>query len=261
MEKVTKKMDLSLVEIYKMNSVSSVNKSTLKALRSRFLLNEDNNLSDLGKRYVISKMPLINQCSELSLNYEVINLPYDGNPEPALLGYFNSLGYIGVSCEGTGILTVLKALMLDKLAYYNTFNSREDACTRYLEAQLKIQKDNISEIISSISSVNKNKYISNFKEIISTSRVGFEYPEVTTEFASAMYDAIDLELFISIAKKISEDPYQYRNGWPDLTLVKGREVLFIEVKTKDRLHDSQLITIPVMRNIIPFEFSVKKVIR
>ena len=79
------------------------------------------------------------------------------------------------------------------------------------------------------------------------------------EFADAMYDAINSNIYISVAKKIAEDPYAYRNGWPDLTLVKGNKVLFVEVKTKDKLHDSQLVTIPVMRDIIPFVFKVCRI--
>lgn len=50
-------------------------------------------------------------------------------------------------------------------------------------------------------------------------------------------------------------------SWPDLTIVKGNEVKFIEVKTTDKLHKSQLVTIPTFRKIIPYDFSVCRVIR
>ena len=33
--------------------------------------------------------------------------------------------------------------------------------------------------------------------------------------------------------------FGYRAGWPDLTLVKGNDVMFVEVKTTDKLHASQ----------------------
>ena len=149
--------------------------------------------------------------------------------------------------------------MLDKLAELNYFGEREDACTRYLEAQFTILKDNISEIISEIKPVTKSRYISNFQEIISKPFIATEYPELSIEYAGALFDAIDKESFIKIAKKIAEDPYTYRNGWPDLTLVKDNIVSFVEVKTTDKLHESQLITIPAMKNLVPFDFSVCKV--
>ena len=53
---------------------------------------------------------------------------------------------------------------------------------------------------------------------------------------------------------ITSNGYTYGNGWPDLTLIKDNEVLFIEVKTTDKMHESQLITIPEMRSITAFKF-------
>jgi len=256
---MTKQMNQYVLDTYENDSTQSINKSTLKALRDRNILGTDDKLTDFGKRYAISRMPLAKQCSELSLEYETIRLSYNGKPESALLDYYKALGYIGISSEGIGILTVLKALMLDKLAQHNSFDDRADACTRYLEAQLTILKDKTDEIISSISSVSKKKYIRNFQEIICKPFITSEYPELSVEFADAMYDAINSNIYISVAKKIAEDPYAYRNGWPDLTLVKGNKVLFVEVKTKDKLHDSQLVTIPVMRDIIPFVFKICRI--
>lgn len=261
MKTMTKQMNRSVLDIYADDSVDNVNSSTLKALRDRSLLGIDDRLTDLGKRYALSRMPLAKQCSELSLQYDTVALPYDGTPEAALLDHYNSLGYIGISSEGMGILTVLKALMLDKLAHYNPFRDRGDACTRYLEAQLAILEDNADELILSMSSVSKRRYVSNFEELLSKSSIASECPELSTEFALAMYDAIDIDLYIAIARKIAEDPYTYRAGWPDLTLVKGDDVLSIEVKTTDTLHDSQLLTIPVMRHILPFPFRVSRITR
>lgn len=254
-------MEKSLLNIYNLGSTDDTNKSTLKALYARKLISEENQLNEYGRRYAITKMPLKQQCSEISLPFGEVKLDYTGKPEPALLAHYQTLGYIGISCEGIGILTVLKALMLDKLTEYNAFNEREDACTRYLEAQFTILEKNINDVILSISSVTKDQFINNFNEIISTPFISSEYPELNIEFAIAMYEAIDKNIYINVARKVAEDPYTYRNGWPDLTLVKDKKVFFIEVKTTDKLHDSQLITIPEMRNILPFEFSLCKILK
>ena len=74
-----------------------------------------------------------------------------------------------------------------------------------------------------------------------------------------MFDSIEREVYVKLAKKIAEDSYLYRNGWPDLTLVKNGTVKFIEIKVNDKLHESQLITIPIMKNILPFEFSICRI--
>lgn len=258
---MTKEINQFVLNIYTDNSIGSIKKSVLNTLRNADLLGSDDRLTASGEVYAISMMSLTKQCSELSLEYETINISYEGRPEKALLVYYESLGYIGISSEGSGILTVLKAFMLDKLAQYNSINNRNDACTRYLEAQLTILKEKKEEIISSISSVSKTRYLSNFQEIISQPFIAIEYPELNLEFASAMYDAININIYIALANKFIEDPYKYRSGWPDLTLIKGNEVQFIEVKTSDKLHASQLITIPIMRKILPFTFRVCKVTR
>lgn len=254
-------MEQTILEVYKGNSTLNINKSTFKALQERSLLNADYTITDSGLLYVISKLPLTKQCSELRLELKNINLSYEGKVETALLNYYQSLGYYGSSLEGIGISTVLKALMLDKLAIYNAFEDRVDACSRYLEAQFTILENKVDEIIMSIPSVSKNKYLNNFKEIINNAYIASCYPELSIDFANAMYDAINSEIFIKVAKKMAENPYLYRKGWPDLTLVKGNEVLFIEVKTNDKLHESQLITIPAMREVLPYNFSVCKVTR
>lgn len=259
MKKLTTLMKKSILKIYSIRTTDGINKSTIKALKQRGILDITDQLTGFGERYAISQLPLTKQCEEISLELNTVKLQYRGKPEPALLSHYKSLGYIGVSCEGIGVLTVLKALMLDKLTKYNSFNDREDACTRYLEAQFTILKEKIDEIISEIKLVTKNRFISNFKEIISKPFIAHEYPELSVEFASALFDAMDKELFIKVANKLAEDPYTFRNGWPDLTLIKDGIITFIEVKTTDKLHESQLITIPIMRSMLPYKFSVCRI--
>jgi len=261
LKKLTKQMNNSILELYDKSSEACINKSTLKALKERHLLNDNYCLSKVGKNYAISKMPLKRQCSEMSLDLEIIDLPYAGKPEPALLGKFKSLGYIGSCLEGIGIFTVLKALMLDKLAEHNAFQSRSDACTRYLEAQFTILENKTDDVISSIEWITENRFIDNFQEIITKPFIASKYSDLSLEFGLAMFRAIDTKVLTSLAKLIATDPYSYRNGWPDLTLVKNDSVLFVEVKTSDKLHGSQIATIPIVRNILPYDFKVIKVVR
>lgn len=207
----------------------------------------------------MKKSALERQCEELSLPLEELDLNYDGKPEPAVLMYFESFGYVGSCIEGITFHTVLKALMLNKLAEINTFNERADACTRYLEAQLTIHKDKLPEIIGSIEDVSKQTFCFNLKEILQQPFIKNEYPALSFECCEALFDAVDLDTFTKVAEKFSEAPYTYRSGWPDLTLVKGSEVRFVEVKTTDKLHQSQLVTIPALRECLPYDFSVYRV--
>lgn len=207
------------------------------------------------------RISLAEQCKALSLDLIEMNLSYQGRPEPALLKHFENMGYVGSHIEGYTFQTVLKALMLDKLAELNTFSSRDDACTRYLEAQLTIHKEKVMELISSIRETSRAKFLKNVKEILKQPFIQREYSGLTEKCCIAIFDAVDTEVFIQAANKFAEDPYTYRAGWPDLTLVKGKEVQFIEVKTTDKLHSSQLTTIPAFMQVFPYKFSVYKVLK
>lgn len=209
----------------------------------------------------MARLSLEQQCKNISLELHEISLQYEGDPEPALLRYFESLGYIGSHVEGATILTALKALMLDALTEHNIFQDRKDACCRYLEAQLTILKDRTDLLVSSIAKTNRKSFIRNANEILSQSFIKGLYPSLTVDCLLAIFDAIDTNVFQNVVIKISEDPYGYRAGWPDLTIVKDKEVQFIEVKTTDKLHNSQLNTIPVMMSVLPYKFSVYRLTR
>lgn len=204
-------------------------------------------------------MSLIKQCEKLSLQYEEVELNYSGRPEKAALEFFEEQGYVGYCNEGSLILNVLKALMLDKLAELNIFKDRGDACSRYLEAQLTILSEHTDVLVNSIKQTNREKFITNFQEIINTPYIKSKYPELSIDIAIAVFDALGINDFINVAYKISENPYNFRKGWPDLTIIKNKELRFVEVKTTDKLKKSQIETIPEMNSILPCLFSVLKV--
>ena len=207
----------------------------------------------------MAQTTLEKQCSDLNIDLLEICLDYDDSPEKAALSYFESLGFIGSYIEGFTILTVLKALMLDKLTELNHFKNRNDACTRYLEAQLTILKENQQEIIQTIPNVNSRHFNKNLVEIVEQVYIREAYPELSLDCCRALYNAIESETFINLAKTFCEDPYKYRKGWPDLTIVREKEVFFVEIKTKDKLLQSQIETIEKFNGVLPYEFSVLRI--
>jgi hypothetical protein len=208
------------------------------------------------------KGSLLNQCQLLNLRLQIIELNDVGQPEYAVCKYFKSQGYAGAYCEGGAILIALKALCLDSLAEHNTFNSRSDACNRFFEAQCLILNDKKHVLLEAIRNTSKLRFIDNFKEIYSKRyRVRGYYPGLTVDFMSKLYDGVDSYTFCNIASRFMDDPYLFRKGWPDLTLIRGNELRFIEVKTTDRLHENQIVTIQAMRDVISSEFSVVKVVK
>jgi hypothetical protein len=69
------------------------------------------------------------------------------------------------------------------------------------------------------------------------------------------FQSISATRLHSIAKIFATDPYEYRKGWPDLTLWRDGAIAFKEVKAPgDKLHASQKNTIENL--LLPLEFPV-----
>lgn len=206
-------------------------------------------------------MSIETQCKELSLKLDILELNYRNRPEEAVLEHFKTKGYVGTSNEGFMLQNTLKALILDELARFNTFNSRDDACTRFLEAQLTIHKHHTDEIINSIKNVSRLRFKNNLVEIMSALKsIGMDNG-LSLEVGLALFDALNTETFVNLAGKFSEEPYTYRKGWPDLTLVRNSKVKLVEVKTTDKLHGSQIKTIPMLSDMLGNNISVLKLIK
>lgn len=249
--KLTTEMRKALCVILR-EGYTNAHPSTVKALISRGLVTPDRLLTPEGKRQCIALLPLQEQCMVMGLEYEVIpNLKGHGRPEIAALKYYEKNGFVGSSCEGGAILLLIRAAALDKLTELNTFKSREDACTRFTEAQLVIHKDSSEEILFAIRSTTLQQVVEGFKEIYRSLFVQDCYPNLTHEVISALFLSLGRTKIAEIASVMMEESGGYRAGWPDLTLTNGVEMIWAEVKTTDKLHMSQITTISRMKPILP----------
>lgn len=259
---LTNSMKKILMDAYSGNCVSSANKTQLKGLISRKYLNNEFNITEKGELYIISTLPLLAQCEKLSLPMQVLEWDKSKKPEIWALQYFSNLGFVGAYCEGGAIGLVLKGLCLDELTktsyFYGTcINAREDACLAGIVTLAGKNEDQLNSIMKEIYKTNRSKYLSACEEILSYPAINEWYPGLSMSFIEKMFDAFTKDEYCLIAKWIAMNP-EHRNGWPDLTLVKEGMVRFIEVKTTDKLHNSQLITIPAIKQLINTEIQVIK---
>jgi len=222
----------------------------------------------------LSSFSLIQQCKFLGLDIIAHKSAkklqnnkwylHDGkivnSPEQYAFNIMQKEGYEGSFCEGGAILTLLKAASLNYLAKVNIFNERNDACTRYLEAQFTIYNDKIDKIISEIMEATEFSICNNFEEIYSYSSIRSIYPGLNSKVIIGIWKAIGRSRLLEIVNLFSKNPYTYRSGWPDLTLYKGEEILFLEVKTTDKLHKSQITIINEIINPIKLNCKVLRLI-
>jgi hypothetical protein len=69
------------------------------------------------------------------------------------------------------------------------------------------------------------------------------------------------QLLHGIAEIFAKDSYRYRRGWPDLTLWRGRELLFVEVKAPgDNLVDSQKVVAREVAQPLALDFLLLEVL-
>lgn len=195
------------------------------------------------------KLSLDKQCDELKISLETLLLDYANDhwmvhgvkyarPESAALAQFRTTHWVGTDCEGTAVLMLMKAACLDYLASVNTFSCREDACIRYFEAQCIIHREKSKDIISEIERADETTVRSNLSEIIAQPRYSTIYPAMEVDTLIAIWKAMTSSWLAHYASLLLVDS-SLRAGWPDLTLARGDALLFIEVKTSDKLHASQ----------------------
>jgi len=143
-------------------------------------------------------------------------------------------------CEGGSVLLLMKAAALDTLARLNTFNDRDDAINRYLEAQMVILADHTTEIIETVRTITPDVLARNVKELSESAMLQSFFPRVNQQFMLELFDHLGGNKLADILQAFSAAPYDYRAGWPDLIVLQNRMIKFVEVKTSDKLLESQL---------------------
>lgn len=217
------------------------------------------------------KLSLPKQCESLGIPLEILVLDHtregwivDGvayrNPELAAFTNFRAQGYDGMHCEGSAVISLMKCACLDYFSErawigvqkqkLQESESRIYACTGGFDGLCNMHEENIDEILATISLATDAIMQKHIQEFVSAVTGGGVY-EGITGFFSVMTEqglwaiwkalgAVGLAKFAQIY--LQEDPSDFRAGWPDLTIVKDVNLRFVEVKTSDKIHASQLDT-------------------
>ena len=164
----------------------------------------------------------------------------EGRAEDVAIGLARRDDERGSACEGDSVKTLMKAASFEVLARHNLFGDRVDAARRYFEAQCATLVDRRAEIIGEIRSSTPTDIANALEEILAVSDQGASKVPLSAAFIMDLYDILGADRLADIAEIFFKRPYDYRAGWPDLTLVSRFGVRFVEVKTTDLFHDSQI---------------------
>ncbi|MFM9901535.1 MAG: VRR-NUC domain-containing protein [Polaromonas sp.] len=211
--------------------------------------------------------PLVTTATKLGIKHIEIQLNRSNHPrqwlnpltgkscsvEQAVLDGFSVDGWRGFSGEGGLILNLIKSMSFKVVA------PRHRAT--YIEAlyaqNVAFAEDRYEKafLLETLASSDEATIIKNFdfmasshvvtegyggsSSINKTSMLDF-FPGLEQWMFVGLFRAAGTQLIHRIASKFSEDPYEYRRGWPDITMWRDEELRFVEVKApRDKIQASQ----------------------
>jgi hypothetical protein len=193
--------------------------------------------------------------------------------EAAVLGKYEIDGWKGYAEEGGLILNLIKSMSFPKIKnrhraifieaiYAQNYAFEED----HFEKSWLL--DNIRN--ADLKRIQKNYRVMASRKPYSWRESGITFTKTTSMldyFPSLrewmfceLYENLGLDVIYQIAEKFSENPYEYRKGWPDLTIWKEGKVRFLEIKGPgDRLQSSQITNIQEFMKPLGLDYSLVEV--
>ena len=109
-------------------------------------------------------------------------------------------------------------------------------------------------LIANVEAVDLERIARNWRIISATAgHSPAYYPRVAWEHVEGLFCTLGASRLAQIAQIFATAPYDLRAGWPDLTLWRGNEIRFVEVKSpSDGMHASQARLISAV--LVPLGF-------
>jgi hypothetical protein len=222
-------------------------------------------ITEKGLVVAISYLPLDEQCEALGIELENKQIDIDRRAETSALDYYIKQGYRGCYSEGMIIGVILYCLCCKKLFPLDLVKvNKGSGYSRGFISFTEYSDTYRSELINLIENADEKIVKKNFKKILKKQYYYFrklwESQGINEELVIKIYNALGNKEFVNIGKLYFKGPFVYQKGWPDLAIVMYNRAKFIEVKTKDKLRRSQIITISDLKRSTGLDISVLKVI-
>lgn len=256
-----KKMDERIVraqELLEKQKIKPQNKPSLRDKKSKININAS-----------FSSLPLQEQCSLLGIQLNQISLKWDDNTkkydfdktiqikkvEEAVMYSLRKQGFQGTFYELHPLMQIMQAGCLPYLEESSKKLFEENYRARTFSAQIDMYGLDKKKLVNLITTCHRDTLLEKWKEIYADSSVQKWFPGITVEDISALLTGIPQKTFFQILDAVLKDPLNNSAGWPDIFAYDGDKLRLIEVKTTDKLRESQKYTyIKVIREIgIPVE--------
>ncbi len=232
----------------------------------------------------MSKSPALSRAAE-KLGISYVEIPLSRGPqknwtcpqsgrflsvEEAALAHFRMDGWRGYSGEGGLLLNLIKAMSFKNVAPRNR--------ATYIEAlyaqNVAFSEDrfSVARLLEQVANADRHVVESNFDLMASRETLVVQYEGFSSASSTSMLDffpGLERWMFVEllavagnallhrIASKFAQAPYEYRRGWPDITMWRSDELRFVEIKAPgDRLHESQRTIINEFAKPLGLHFSL-----
>lgn len=274
-------MKHALRKLLREEAKAIVSRSTIQALRARGLVDRRGALTETGTAYAVSLCPLHEQAARLGIPFRQESIARSGSrPEIDLLRRYRAKGADGCFTEGGIVSVLLYCIWLDTLLDCAEYAMREWRAGRRharVVESMYYNRYNVfgyfdfaaafpavrRALIRAINHSDKQQVIRSYRKIESwradDTWFPYGYYGITEKLVVALFEILGPNRLRRIAMLFLEDPYLYSKGWPDLLVIKDGVPRFIEVKTTDRLHVSQIIVMPDMMAAGDLEFEILRI--
>jgi hypothetical protein len=209
----------------------------------------------------IISLSLADQCRHLCIPLHTLKVDKIERPEHDVLNEYRKAGWTGAACEGATLKFLSKACIW-KTHTLSVEHRLSITPAMFLHGDLykKETREKIfDEITQTPLEIIKNRYSDHFaffKKVLPSTALA------KPDDAIQILINIGRENFFELIEMIVDHPMHSHAGWPDLTLVRGNEVKLVEVKVKDKLHNTQIRLISqISRQKIPLQLEVNRLVR
>jgi hypothetical protein len=198
----------------------------------------------------ISGKSLKTQCKELGVSYSEVSSTEKGKPEKIVLDILEKNGWNGSNCEGYTIKHLVKAAALTGICRDAEYkgNTSHYVLGQFLESHFICSGYAVSHLKREVLKTPRFKIHYRYSRI---SKASTPSDVASGRVAMKFFNALGRESIYKLLEMYGRYNFDIRAGWPDLTVVKDNIIRLIEVKKRDRLHLSQIQTIPELKKCLP----------
>ena len=218
---------------------------TVRALARRGLCSDKCDLTEKGRIAALSCVSLREQCKCLNIPLEEWEVNAPTRPEQKVLRSFRERGIRAYYSENTFGVHVIDFFLFDTLLDFSR-NQGKPLYTigiTYYPEFFHLANADLPTILQSIDEQTCQRNFGLIKRLMSE-RDLFYQDMWELKFYEDVVDSLGVAGLRRLVEMFFSNPLAYSRGWPDILVTGENEPYFIEVKTTDKLHLSQLITVP-----------------